>query len=79
MLFQDGAYDEFVDCKCALSLWSHQEYEESDSDIEVEGNEVEDESAELVDEVEESEDGPVGEPFLVVVLAGGLDGLDALD
>ena len=79
MLFKDGANNEFVDCKCALCLWSHQEYEESDSNVEVEGDEVEDETTELVNEVEESEDGPVGEPLLVVVLASWLDGLDALD
>lgn len=69
VLFQDGANEVFVDSECALGLWSHQEYEECDSDIEVEGNEAEDEASELVEEVEESEDGPVGEPFFVVVLA----------
>lgn len=49
MLLEDGTNNEFVDCKCALCLWSHQEYEEGDSNIEIEGNEVEDEATELIE------------------------------
>ena len=69
MLLQDWANEVFVDSQCTLGLWSHQEYEECDSNIEVEGNEVEDEACELIEEVEETEDGPVGEPLLVIIFA----------
>lgn len=68
MLLQDWTNDEFVDCQCSFGLWGHQEYEESDSNVEIEGDKVENESSELVKEVEETENGPVGEPFLIVVL-----------
>lgn len=44
----------------------------------VEGNEGEDEAAELIDQGEDAEDTPVGEPVLVVlVIILRLEGLDA--
>lgn len=79
VLLQDWSNDEFVNGQCTFSLWSHQEYEECEFDVWVEWNHLENEPEELIYNVEETEDGPVGEPLLIVILSVWLDCLDALD
>ena len=56
-----------VDNGRSIADWVEQPNEEDELEEEVEWDECEDEASELVDNVENSEDNPVGEPLLVIV------------
>lgn len=63
----------------ASGLGSEQVHEEAELDPVPVGDEGKDAAADVVNEVEEAEDDPVGEPLLVVGFGLGLKGLDALE
>ena len=63
-----------IDGGRALADWVEEPNEEDELEEVVEGDEAEEESSELVDDVEETKDDPIRQPLLIVIFLIGLEG-----
>ena len=63
----------------SVGAWVEQEHEGAHLQEIIEGNELEDDSGELVDNGEDTEANPVGEPLLVIILTFGLESNETLE
>jgi len=73
-LQHSGSYDGLVDREGALGGRVEQVDEEAQFEEVVEGNNLEDDARELVDDVEAAETHPIRQPHLVVVKAVAFQG-----
>lgn len=76
VLDQEGAEDAVVDGDSAVEGGDHEPEEEDGLEEEVEGEPVQEDIGEGLDDRNESVHGPVGQPLLVILLLGGLEGLE---